>query len=194
MNEDDHKEESEIDKEKLPPGVILKEHAYDGIREYDQRLPSWWLITLHGAILFSIIYWIVLDQESWEGETHDKLEARLAAIDTIKLANSIDVTNDELFWEMVDNPTFVSAGKATYDAFCVACHGVNLEGGIGFNLVDSEWIHGSKPSELYLSVANGFQDKGMLAWEPQIGQKRVAEVVAYVLSRNDRGAMEAAAP
>ncbi len=32
-------------------------HDYDGIREYDNRLPLWWLITLWGAVAFGMIYW-----------------------------------------------------------------------------------------------------------------------------------------
>ncbi|MGB0744628.1 MAG: c-type cytochrome, partial [Opitutales bacterium] len=82
------------------------------------------------------------------------------------------------------NPTFVSAGQETFEKNCVQCHGPELKGGIGFNLVDDEWIHGSTPSEIYVSVSQGFLDKGMQPWEPILGQKRIAETVAYVLSKN----------
>ena len=93
-------------------------------------------------------------------------------------------SNDELFYEMAGNSSFVKAGQETFEAYCIACHGKDLKGGIGFNLVDEEWVHGSKPSEIYKSVADGFPEKGMQPWETLLGQKRIAEVVAYVLSKN----------
>lgn len=180
--EHDHPEE--VTEEDLPDGVILRDHVVDGIREYDQRLPMWWLIILFGVIIFSIIYWVVIDDRSFSGGFHESLEAKLDALATKRLASSIDVTNDALFYEMASNQSFVSAGQATFEANCVACHGKNLQGGVGFNLVDDEWIHGSNPSEIYVSVANGFPAKGMQPWEPLLGQKRITEVVAYVLSKN----------
>lgn len=183
-----------VKQEDLPEGVILREHVVDGIQEYDQRLPFWWLCILFGMIIFSIIYWLVLDDRSFEGAEDQRLEAKLNEVATKRLASSIDVTNDDLFWEMASNPAFVSAGQATYETNCVACHGKELQGGIGFNLVDAEWVHGSKPSEIYVTVSEGVLEKGMQAWEPLLGQKRVAEVVAFLLSKNDRATLESAQP
>jgi len=192
MSDTGHNDSKDFSSEKLPDGVVLREHSYDGIREYDQRLPRWWLITLFGAILFAVIYWFVLDSDAYVGQENDKLEAKLDIIATKKLANSIDVTNNALFWEMSENPGFVGAGQATFEANCVPCHGKDLHGGIGFNLVDDEWVHGGQPAEIYNTVFNGVPEKGMQAWGSLLGQKRIAEVVSYVLSKNNRATMEAA--
>lgn len=184
MNTDDDTNELPVKQEDLPEGVILRDHVVDGIQEYDQRLPRWWLVILFGVMLFSIIYWVVMDNHSYVGGEDETLEAKLQAIETIRLANSIDVTNDALFWDMRNNPAFVSAGQATFEANCVACHGKELQGGIGFNLVDEEWVHGGLPSEIYHTIDAGVPEKGMQAWGPLLGQKRIAEVVAYILSKN----------
>jgi cytochrome c oxidase cbb3-type subunit 3 len=186
MNTDEKKDELPVKQEDLPEGVILRDHVVDGIQEYDQRLPRWWLCILFGMIAFSVVYWLVLDDRSYEGAHDGQLEIKLAAVETIRLANSIDVSDDNLFWDMSSNPSFVDAGMKTFEAYCVACHGKDLQGGIGFNLVDAEWVHGAKPSEIYVSVENGFPSKGMQAWGSTLGQKRITEVVAYVLSKNDK--------
>ena len=102
------------------------------------------------------------------------------------------LSNDDLFWEMSANSSIVSTGKKSLENQCATCHGKNLMGGIGFNLVDSEWIHGSKPSQIYVSIDKGFPNKGMQAWGPTLGQKRVTEIVAYILSKNDKEQMLAA--
>ncbi len=184
MNSGEDKDSLPVKQEDLPEGVILRDHVVDGIQEYDQRLPFWWLCILFGMIIFSIIYWLVLDDRSYRGAEDEHLESQLAAIQAKRLANSIDVTNDDLFWEMSKTPEFVKAGQATFEANCIPCHGKDLHGGIGFNLVDDEWVHGSRPSEIYNTVTNGVDGKGMQSWGPLLGQKRIVEVVSYVLSKN----------
>ena len=180
----ENNETDDFNLDEVPEGVILRDHVVDGIREYDQRLPLWWLTILFGVMAFAIVYWVVLDDRRFEGNVDPALEVKLQAIEAARLANSIDVTNDALFFEMAANSAFVSAGQATFEANCVACHGKELQGGIGFNLVDDEWVHGSKPSEIYVTVSQGVIEKGMPTWESILGQKRIAEVVAYVLSKN----------
>jgi len=53
-------------------GVVLLDHEYDGIQEYDQRLPNWWLFTLYGAIVFSVLYWFFHFQSNVAESDADK--------------------------------------------------------------------------------------------------------------------------
>ena len=174
-------------------GIKLRPHTYDGIQEFDQRLPNWWLNTLYGTIAFSIVFWFVYMIARVVPSDGAQVDAAMARIAAAKLASSIDVTNDALFWDMSRNPVFVEAGKQTFTSLCVACHLASLKGkgenpaAVGPNLVDQAWIHGGTPKEIYATVSKGVLAKGMPAWEPVLGQKKSAEVVAYLLSHHQKG-------
>lgn len=180
----------------LPPedsGIKLRDHIYDGIQEYDQRLPNWWLYTLYGAIVFWVVWWFVYMIAGLVPTDGARVDAAMARINATKMASSIDVTNDQLFWEMSRNPVFVDAGKVTFTSLCVPCHLPSMRGksenptAVGPDLTDTAWIHGGTPKEVYATVSKGVLAKGMPTWEPVLGQKKTAEVVAYVLSRHQAG-------
>lgn len=35
----------------------LLDHSYDGIQEYDNPMPRWWLYIFWGTVLWSVLYW-----------------------------------------------------------------------------------------------------------------------------------------
>jgi len=175
-----------------PNSPPLRDHVFDGIQEFDNPMPNWWLYTLYASIVFWVAYWFVHMIAHVVPTDGEKIDTALAQISAAKMASSIDVTNDALFWEMSQNPVFVDAGKLTYTSNCVPCHLASLKGkgenpgAVGPNLVDTAWLHGGTPKEVYHTVAAGVPAKGMLAWEPVLGQKKAAEVVAYILSHHQK--------
>ncbi len=176
-----------------PQGPKLRDHTFDGIQEFDQRLPNWWLYTLYGAIAFSVVFWFAHMIAKIIPSDGAQVDAEMSRIAAAKLASSIDVTNDDKLWEMSQNPVFVESGKQTFQSLCTPCHLPSLKGkgenpaAVGPNLVDTAWIHGGTPKEIYHTVATGVLAKGMPTWEPVLGQKKTAEVVAYVLSHHQKG-------
>lgn len=176
----------------LPPEDPVRHHTYDGIQEYDKRLPNWWLYTLYITIVFWVGYWGYYEWFRVGLDGPQSVEQALARIEAEKLA-SVAQLDDASLWKMSRNPTFVAEGKATYDTNCAACHLASLRGkgenptAIGPDLTDTEWIHGGKPMQVYDLVMKGVIAKGMPTWGPVLGPKKVSEVVAYIMSKHQEG-------
>lgn len=79
----------------------------------------------------------------------------------------------------------INRGKKIYDMVCFACHGKNLEGATGFNLKDSEWIHGNKPEQILATIKNGFPDKGMIAFGAVYKDDQLKDIVNFILSKQE---------
>jgi cytochrome c oxidase cbb3-type subunit 3 len=174
------------------PEDPIRHHTYDGIQEYDKRLPNWWLFTLYITIVFWACYWSYYEWFHAGPDGRQRVEQQIAAIEAVKLA-AAPATDDASLWRMSRNPQFVEAGKAVYATNCAACHLASLKGkdenpaAIGPNLADTKWIHGGKPSEAYATITNGVLAKGMPGWGPVLGQKRISEAVAYIYSLHKEG-------
>lgn len=170
----------------------IRHHTFDGIQEYDKRLPNWWLFTLYITIAFWTCYWSYYEWFHAGPDGPHRVEQQIAAIEAVKLAAS-PATDDASLWKMSRNPAFVEAGKAVVTTNCVVCHLASLKGkdeaatAIGPNLTDTKWIHGGKPSEVYDLITKGVLVKGMPSWGPVLGQKRISEAVAYILSFHQEG-------
>ncbi len=151
----------------------------DGIEEYDNPLPNWWLGLFYFTIVWALFYGVhyhfvahrsevkALAAEIEAANRRWPREAAAAASATVDLS-----------------PASIEAGEAIFKANCVACHGADLKGGIGPNLLDTTWIHGGTPEEIQHTISVGVPDKGMLTWGPILGPSKVAQVAAYVVARN----------
>jgi cytochrome c oxidase cbb3-type subunit 3 len=92
------------------------------------------------------------------------------------------------------NPATVAQGKQVFESTCASCHRADGGGLIGPNLTDSAWLYGSAPTDLWKTVREGVTTKGMPAWGPQLGDERVAAVVAYALTLKDTNVADGKAP
>lgn len=163
------------------PDTVL-DHDFDGIQEYDNRLPNWWLWTLWGTIVFSLGYWLVfhtygiaklpvaayeVEMESSGGSLADLSVRGLTAADLEAFAK---------------DPAKLAEGKLVWSSTCQVCHKATGEGLVGPNLTDDYWVHGGDALSIHKTVVHGVVDKGMAAWGRQLGANRVDAVVAYLLT------------
>lgn len=170
----------------------IRPHSYDGIQEYDKRLPNWWLMTLYASIVFWVGYWSYYEWFRVGLTNEQHVEKEISKIEAAKLAAAPTIDNVSL-WKMSRNADFVAAGKTTFDSNCAACHLVSMRGkgespaAIGPDLTDIKWVHGGKPVEIYEVINKGVLVKGMPTWGPVLGAKKISETVAYILSKHKEG-------
>jgi cytochrome c oxidase cbb3-type subunit 3 len=152
-------------------------HVYDGIEEADNALPTWWLITFYGAIVFAAGYWFWYHEYEVSPHQPDVYAAQMAerAAETGELDPAILVA-------LAEDSERVASGQEIYTTNCVPCHGERAQGTIGPNLTDNAWIHGGAPENIYETVRNGVGTAGMPAWGPALGEGPVQSVVAYVMT------------
>lgn len=164
----------------------LRDHVYDGIQEYDKRLPNWWLMTFYGAMLFSFGYWFWY-QWPKPASSGERVKNEIAQIAAKAASSSSVVLSDDQIWNMSRDPKVVSAGRNTFETTCASCHKADLSGNIGPNLKVNIWLHGGLPHEVINTITNGVPVKGMPTWGPVLGKAKISEVAAYVMSYHQPG-------
>src|SRR6187549_3623109 len=108
------------DQKNKDPQVL--EHEYDGIQEYDNPMPRWWLMTFAGTVVFSIIYYFnVGPVGNGKGRIAD-YEADMKAFAAAHPAATGGASNETLL-ALARNPQEIAAGKETFSKNCAACHG-----------------------------------------------------------------------
>jgi len=159
----------------------LLDHSYDGIQEYDNPLPRWWLAIFWLTIIFAPLYVLyfhfgggLLATEKYDQEMiafYDRQAEQLLALGDISESTLADLTSDA---------SMMNGGKKIFQTRCATCHGMFGEGGIGPNLTDQYWLHGAQLMNIYATVRDGVPSKGMLAWERQLRPAELMAVSAYV--------------
>ena len=159
----------------------LLDHNYDGIQEYDNPLPNWWLVTFYATIIFGFLYWVHYEfggaatQAKELAVAMEEIEKAKASSDSSAVAEAPHggpATPDEL-----------KEGRVVYAQKCGPCHGDQGQGVIGPNLTDNFWINGKgTEAEIRKVVAKGVGDKGMPAWEALLSREELQDVVLYVVS------------
>ena len=160
----------------------LLDHEYDGIQEYDNPMPRWWLYIFWGSIVWAALFWFnVPGIGVGEGRIAD-YDASVAAAAAQFPPTPHAAPAAGALLAMSTDPAALAAGKTVYATYCVACHAADGGGIIGPNLTDNFWIHGGAPEQIYTTVHDGVLAKGMPAWGQSLTPDEVTAVAAYVIS------------
>jgi len=162
----------------------LLDHEYDGIREYDNPLPSWWSLAFAGCILFAFLYLAYYDIAGWGRSPADNYKVALAGWQAVYKGGpggggGVDVT-EEMLAGGAQSPEVVARGASVFAARCVGCHGPDGSGQIGPNLTDLFQLHGTTRMDLYGTIVGGAPGTAMIAWGEVMKPAEIIAVATFV--------------
>lgn len=169
----------------------VRPHVADGIQEYDNPLPKWWVGLFYLCTIFAIAYLAyyhfmggssLLDELKSASNSQKAASANTAAL----AVESVDA--------LLKDPEQIAGGKEIFQQNCAACHGQQGEGLIGPNLTDKFWIHGGSPEAIRHTITEGVPDKGMIAWQAILSAEKIVSVTAFILSIKGSNPPNAKAP
>lgn len=158
---------------------FVEGHNYDGIQEYDNSPPAWFNWIFFVTIVFAVVYLLryhVFKTGDLQVAEYEK---------QVKEAAPILARVQERAIYLADQPRLtdqasLALGKSVFKTNCVTCHGQNGEGIAGPNLTDDYWLHGGHYNEIFKTIFNGVEQKGMPVWKKSLKPDDIRAVASYV--------------
>lgn len=173
----------------------LLDHEADGIREFDNDLPRWWLYGFYFTIVFGLAYLVnyhVLATPMFAGASvKAEYEAEVSAAAALRPKPPATPAGSAIAAVAVlTDADSLAKGKAVFESQtnpCASCHRPDLGGLVGPNLTDEHWLHGCTPGQVVQSIKTGYPTKGMLPYGggPALTDDQVLQVTSYILSKVD---------
>jgi cytochrome c oxidase cbb3-type subunit III len=164
---------------------VMLDHDYDGIKELDNVLPPWWVYLFYGCIIFAVVYLVRFHVigDYTQAEEYEKEVALAEEAHAKYLLTAPDLVNVDNV-ELLTDAASIAEGKKVYEANnCISCHGQNLEGGIGPNLVDANWINGGGVKNIFRLVSEGSTNNPVMApWKDVIKPSDIQKLASYIVS------------
>ena len=180
-------------------------HSWDGIEEFNNPLPKWWLWCFYLTIIWGVAYTIAypawpLVSSATSGllgySTRAEVAEEIAAVELQNEGINMQLASTELT-EISANPelnTYAkSAGEAVFNTWCVQCHGRGA-GGVqasGYpSLLDDDWLWGGDIEAIHYTISHGIRNEEdldaryseMPAYGDIFEAEEIDQVVNYVMT------------
>lgn len=161
----------------------LLDHDADGIQEFDNQLPRWWLYGFYFTIAFAVVYLVIYhvtgSSPLSKGEYEQEMKAASANGKGKSTANAVVAP--------LTDAASLAAGKAIFTGnnnLCYTCHRADLGGQVGPNLTDNFWLHGCDFPSIMKSITTGYPEKGMLPFGSgaKLTDEQLLQVASFVVS------------
>jgi cytochrome c oxidase cbb3-type subunit 3 len=182
-------------------------HEWDGIEEYNNPLPRWWVWVFYATIIWGIGYTIAYPAWPLVNRATAGLLGYSTRTEVAAEINRFKEMNAEVRAELAaTEPTEIAAneavynyaiqsGRATFATYCSQCHGSGANGieeGNGYpNLLDDAWLWGGDMDNIVYTVTHGIrnEDDPDARWsqmpafgDDYLSDEEISNVVAYVMS------------
>lgn len=180
-------------------------HSWDGIEEFNNPLPRWWLWIFYACIVWGI--WYSVAYPAWPGvksatagylgfSTRAQVAEEIATAEAKNAAINEKLASVELA-SIAPDPELEgyakSAGAAVFKTWCAQCHQTNGAGAVGYpNLQDDDWLWGGTMEDIHLTLLHGIRsetdDDSRYSEMPAFGrdelleEEEISQVVNFVMS------------
>lgn len=193
------------DREESSVDVGTTGHEWDGIREFNNPLPRWWLWVLYATIVWAVGYWIAMP--AWPliashtkgvlgytergrliGDVAEAKSRQTAFLDRIRDASLESIRTDPQLLEFA-----LAGGRSAFAVNCSQCHGSGGAGAKGFpNLNDDDWLWGGRLDDIHFTIVHGVRteadpesranDMPRFLVDGILNRAQLNDVVEYVLA------------
>ncbi|MBT0780930.1 MULTISPECIES: cytochrome-c oxidase, cbb3-type subunit III [Paracoccus] len=160
-------------------------HSWDGIEEYDNPLPRWWLWTFYATIVWGVFYFIAYPAIPLVNGATRGLLGQSYRSDVAAEIQRFNDANAPIQAKLVETPLeeiaadpelanyTANAGAAIFRTWCAQCHGSGAGGATGYpSLLDNDWLWGGTLEEIHTTVMHGIRD-------PKDGDTRYSEMPRF---------------
>lgn len=163
---------------------IAFDHAFDGIRELDNKLPPWWVGMFYITIVIAVGYFFYYEVLEIGDNTFVQYEKEMAQAEEAKKARlaALGSQIDENSVKLLTDSDAIAAGQSEFIAKCAACHLADGGGSVGPNLTDQYWLHGGSIKDVFKTIKYGVPSKGMIAWESQLTPPQIQNIASFIIS------------
>ena len=148
-------------------------HSWDGIEEYNNPLPRWWVWVFYATIVWGIGYTIAYPAWPLITQATPGLLGASTRADVVVEIAAVDAANAPIKEKLVaadltaigadpDLANYVErAGAAVFKTNCAQCHGSGAAGveGKGYpNLLDDDWLWGGTMEDIHLTITHGIRN------------------------------------